>query len=53
MLTLQREEIARYKWIASEKACCDMGRQAALEWVIHHAAAWRAWYERVYGPVYS
>lgn len=53
MLTLQREEIARYKWIKSELAKRDLGREAALEWVLNYAPGWRAWYESVYGPVCS
>lgn len=53
MLTLQREEIARYKWIRSEIARRDLGREAALEWVLKHAAEWRAWYDCTYGPVSS
>lgn len=44
MLELQREEIARHKWIESEKAHRDLGREAALDWVLKYAAQWRAWY---------
>ncbi len=30
----QMEEIRKYKWIESEKACRDIGdNQAALEWI--------------------
>ena len=45
MLEMQREEIARYRWIRSEEAHCDLGRQAALEWVQKYAKEWRQWYE--------
>lgn len=48
MLNLQREEIAKYRWIESEKARCDLGRQAAVDWVQRHAAAWRKWYEETF-----
>ena len=42
---LQREAIAEYKWLKSEKAQCDVGHQAALEWVHKYAASFREWYE--------
>lgn len=45
MLALQRDEIARYKWLESEKAKRDLGREAALEWIKKYAAKWRQWYE--------
>jgi hypothetical protein len=48
MLALQREEIAKYRWIESEKAKCDLGRQAAVDWVHKHAASWRCWYEETF-----
>lgn len=48
MLELQREEISRYKWIESEKARRDLGREAALEWIRNNAASWRRWYEEEY-----
>lgn len=48
MLAMQRDEINRYKWIESEKAHCDLGRQAALEWIAKYAAQWREWYEQEY-----
>jgi hypothetical protein len=48
MCQLQREEIARYRWIACEKAQRDIGRQAAVEWVQKHAANWRKWYEETF-----
>jgi hypothetical protein len=53
MLTLQREEIMRYKWIESEKANCDLGKGVALEWIRKYAGQWRAWYEGEYedGPI--
>ena len=49
MLNMQREEIARHAWIESEKAGCDLGRAAALDWVKKYAAQWRDWYNREYG----
>lgn len=45
MLDMQREEIARYRWIRSEEEHRDMGRQAAMEWVQKYAKEWRQWYE--------
>ncbi len=48
MLNMQREEISKYRWLQCEKAQCDIGRQAAVEWVQKHAAAWRKWYEEAY-----
>jgi hypothetical protein len=37
----QRREIAKYKWIESEKAGCDIGWQRALEeWLQFHFPAW-------------
>jgi len=48
MLAMQREEIARHKWIASEKAHRDLGREAVMEWVRENAATWRRWYEEEY-----
>lgn len=44
MLEMQRQEIARHMWIESEKAKCNLGREAALDWVLKYAAQWRAWY---------
>lgn len=46
MLSLQREEINRYKWIESEKACRDLGREAVFDWINKYAADWRDWFER-------
>ena len=48
MLAMQREEINRYKWIESEKAQRDLGRDAVLCWIRDNAAAWRRWYEEEY-----
>lgn len=45
MLELQRKEIERYKWIESEKAQRDLGREASLDWIRKYAARWRDWYE--------
>lgn len=44
-LEQQRHEIERHKWLESEKAQCDMGKAAALDWITKHAADWRAWYD--------
>jgi hypothetical protein len=45
MMARQREEIQRHKWIESEKAHRDLGQAAVLDWIHHHAAEWRDWYE--------
>jgi hypothetical protein len=38
----EREEIARYKWIESQKAGRDIGFEVALvDWAEHHRALWR------------
>jgi hypothetical protein len=45
-LMSQIDEINRYKWIESEKRCCDIGfHQAAKEWVEQHSANFKdSWY---------
>ena len=48
MLEMQRQEIACHTWIESEKARCNLGRAAALDWVLKYAADWRAWYNANY-----
>ena len=45
LLAEQRAEIERHKWIESEKAGHDLGRDAVLDWITKNAAAWRCWYE--------
>lgn len=38
----EREEILKYKWIASERAGRDIGFERALtEWILRHRAVWR------------
>lgn len=46
MLEMQREEINRYKWIESEKAQRDLGREAVFDWISKYAAQWREWFEQ-------
>jgi len=46
MLAMHRDEINRHKWIESEKAHSDLGREAALDWITKYAATWRDWYQR-------
>lgn len=48
MAKLQCEEIARHVWLESERACRDVRREAALDWVRKYAAQWRQWYEAEY-----
>lgn len=51
MLAMQRDEIARYKWLRSEEARRDLGAAAALEWIRLYAASWREWFEKEYNDV--
>ena len=44
-LERQRHEIEQHKWLESEKAQRDLGREAALDWIRCHAADWRAWFD--------
>lgn len=48
MLQMQREEMLKYKWIESQKAHKDLGKEIALEWIEKHAAKWRQWYDENY-----
>jgi len=48
MLQMQREEINRYKWIESERACKDLGRSAVEDWIHKHAAEWRVMWEETH-----
>jgi hypothetical protein len=41
----------RHKWIESEKAHHDVGKEAILDWIATHAANWRAAYEAEHGFV--
>lgn len=44
-LEKQREEINKHKWILSEQARQDVGRDAVLDWISRYAAQWREWFE--------
>ncbi len=46
ILAAQRSEIERHKWIESEKAGRDLGREAVMDWITKNAAAWRKWYDQ-------
>ena len=40
---MERAEILKHKWIASEKAGGDIGfEQALTDWITQHRAGWRA-----------
>ena len=42
----QLKEIERHKYLVSQQLGYDIGAEAAAkDWVDHHAAAWRAWWE--------
>jgi PIN domain nuclease of toxin-antitoxin system len=43
----QVKEIEIHKWIESEKAGCDLGDRACLDWIKNHAKAYREYYELV------
>ena len=44
--TQQLREIERHKYLLSQKVGRDIGWEAAAQdWVEHHAAAWRKWWE--------
>lgn len=45
MLAAEREEIMKHKWIESEKARRDLGKEATIDWIVRYAAQWRAWYQ--------
>ena len=41
LVRLQREEVAKHKWIESEKAGHDIGwDQAHADWLVKHFAEW-------------
>ena len=42
----QREEMLKHRWIESEKAGCDVGQKAVLEWVERYGNKYRTWWER-------
>ena len=46
-LSAEIAEIQRHRWIESEKAGCDLGQRAAIDWVQKYSAAFReSWKER-------
>jgi hypothetical protein len=43
----QLKEIERHKYLMSERNARDVGwEEAAKDWIITHAGAWRDWWER-------
>ena len=38
----------RYKWIESEKAGCDLGNKAVMDWIKKYAASYRTWWEQTH-----
>ncbi|HOO76317.1 MAG TPA: hypothetical protein PK636_02860 [bacterium] len=42
----QLQEIEKHKWIESEKAGCDLGNIAMLDWINKYAESWRRQWER-------
>ncbi|MDH4128179.1 MAG: hypothetical protein OEV44_05460 [Spirochaetota bacterium] len=47
----QVNEIQKYKWIESEKACRDLGQQAVKDWIIKYSPDFREKWEQNYGPL--
>ena len=43
-LELQNSEIARHKWIESEKAGEDLGMEAVIDWILKYADRFSAYY---------
>ncbi len=41
----QRKEMNKHRWLESEKAHCDLGKDAYIDWIKRYAAQWRAWYD--------
>ena len=37
----QQEEMEKHKWLESERAGCDIGKTAYLEWIRKYAEEWR------------
>ncbi len=44
-MACQRDEIMKHKWIESEKAHRDLGKDAVFDWISKYAEKWRRWYE--------
>ena len=42
----QKKEMLKHKWIESEKAGADLGKDAINDWIKRYAAEWRRWKER-------
>ena len=42
-LSYQCEEIRKHRWIESEKAGRDLGKEAEMDWVVKYAGLVRKW----------
>ncbi len=42
----QLREIEKHKWIESEKAGCDLGSIAMMDWINKYAESWRRQWEK-------
>ena len=40
MLEAEKIEMDKHKWIESQKAHCDLGIYAILDWINKYAASW-------------
>jgi hypothetical protein len=40
----QVKEIEKYKWIVSERAGRDLGREACMDWIAKHAKLFREYW---------
>lgn len=43
-MSAQVHEIEKHKWIESEKAGCDLGDNACMDWIKKHAKDFREYY---------
>ncbi len=49
LLTMERDEMLRYKWTESEKAGRDLGDVALLDWARNHDAAFLEYAKNQFG----
>ena len=50
-LKAEIEEMLKYKYIESEKACCDIGDNALIDWICKYAIKFREEWEKIHGKV--
>ena len=47
-MTLQREEMERYRWIESQRADRDLGDSSLSDWVKRHSAAFAQYWRKTH-----